>query len=76
MAMILRERDSKRDRASEVARDLLGSSAGAETTQAVAVLAGCEGPDVRTCTHCGEHVPFRIDPLGSWAECPVCGRLN
>ncbi|HEV8564795.1 MAG TPA: hypothetical protein VGR41_07755 [Actinomycetota bacterium] len=34
-----------------------------------------EGPEVRTCTHCGAHVPFRIDPLDSWAECPICHRL-
>jgi hypothetical protein len=34
-----------------------------------------EGPDVRTCTHCGEHVAFRVDPFDSWAECPICGHL-
>lgn len=35
-----------------------------------------EGPEWRTCTHCGEHVPFRIDPDGSWAECTACGHLS
>jgi hypothetical protein len=34
-----------------------------------------DGPEVRTCAHCGERVAFRVDPLGSWAECPVCGHL-
>lgn len=34
-----------------------------------------ERPEVRTCTHCGAHVPFRMDLLDSWAECPVCGQL-
>lgn len=23
-----------------------------------------DGPEVRTCTHCGDRVAFRIDPLG------------
>jgi len=32
-------------------------------------------PDVRTCAHCGEQVVFRVDPMGSWAECTACGRL-
>lgn len=70
--MILRERIMKRN-PSDVARELLGNSGVATTDPA---LAGDDGPDARTCTHCGEHVPFRIDPLGSWAECTSCGRLN
>jgi hypothetical protein len=32
------------------------------------------GYDVRTCTHCGAHVIFLIDPRGGWAECDACGR--
>jgi hypothetical protein len=32
-------------------------------------------PDVRTCAHCGERTAFRLDPLGSWAECTTCGHL-
>jgi hypothetical protein len=76
MATRLQERISeKRDRASEVARELLGSSRRVATEPA-ADGAGYDGPDVRTCTLCGKHVPFRIDPLGSWAECTACGRLN
>jgi hypothetical protein len=76
MSTRLQERsDTKRDRASEIARELLGGS-GAVTTEPAAGAAEYEGPDVRTCTHCGDHVPFRIDPLGSWAECTACGRLN
>jgi hypothetical protein len=30
----------------------------------------------RTCRWCGAHVAFRIDPVGGWAECSACGRLN
>jgi hypothetical protein len=32
--------------------------------------------EARTCIHCGAHVPFRTDPLGGWAECTACDRLN
>jgi hypothetical protein len=32
------------------------------------------GYDVRTCTHCGAHVIFLIDPRGGWADCDACGR--
>lgn len=32
-------------------------------------------PDVRTCAHCGDRTRFRLDPLGSWAECTTCGHL-
>jgi hypothetical protein len=74
MAMDLRDRiETKRVRAAEVAFGRLGSS-GFVTTAPTRL--GTYRPDVRTCTHCGEHVPFRIDPVGSWAECTACGHLN
>jgi hypothetical protein len=66
-------RDSKRVRAAEVAFGHLRSS-GSVTT--VFRRFGAFEPEVRTCTRCGEHVPFRIDPMGSWAACTACGRLN
>ena len=73
MAIALRDRDTKRVRAGDVAfgslRDFSGSG---DTPKRLRTY----GPDVRTCTQCGEHVPFRIDPIGSWAECTACGHLN
>lgn len=30
---------------------------------------------VRTCTRCGERVPFTVELRGSWAECSACGHL-
>jgi hypothetical protein len=72
MAMLLKELQ-REDRERSVARTLAGS-AGAHVDGAH--IEATEGdPAVRTCAHCGEHGAFRIDPLGSWAECPVCGHL-
>jgi hypothetical protein len=31
------------------------------------------GHDVRTCPSCGRHVPFALDPLGTWYRCTACG---
>jgi hypothetical protein len=72
MAMLLKELQ-REDRERSVARALAGS-AGAHL-DATHIEATDGDPAVRTCAHCGEHVAFRIDPLGSWAECPVCGHL-
>jgi len=66
-------RDSKRVRAAEVAFGRLHTS-GSVTT--VPRRYGAFEPDVRTCVRCGRHVAFRIDPMGSWAECTACGHLN
>jgi hypothetical protein len=72
MAMLLKELQQE-DRERTVARTLARSvGADVEEIHEVAVE---DGPAVRTCAHCGEHVAFRLDPLGSWAECPVCGHL-
>ena len=30
---------------------------------------------IRTCTRCGERVPFTVELRGSWAECSACGHL-
>jgi hypothetical protein len=68
--------NDQRDRTYEVARDRLGSSGPSWSEPMSAEAASEDGRDVRTCTLCGAHVPFLIDPLGSWAECTVCGRLN
>jgi len=72
MAMLLKELQ-REDRERSVARTLSGST-GADL-EAGHIDAADGDPAVRTCAHCGEHVAFRIDPLGSWAECPVCGHL-
>jgi hypothetical protein len=32
------------------------------------------GQDIRTCTHCGSHARFRLDPEGTWYACTVCGQ--
>ena len=74
MAARLKIRQEPEARTGETVR-LEAGSQGLGTEQ---VHAGtqADGPEVRTCTHCGEHVAFRIDPLGSWAECPVCGHLS
>jgi hypothetical protein len=31
------------------------------------------GQDIRTCTRCGSHTRFRLDPEGTWYACTVCG---
>ena len=67
------DRDSKRVRAAEVAFGRLHAS-GFVTT--VPRRFGAFEPEVRTCVRCGQHVAFRIDPMGSWAECTACGHLN
>lgn len=72
MAIGLRDRDTKRVRAGEVAFGPLRNSGSVNMPQHLRTY----GPEVRTCTECGEHVPFRIDPIGSWAECTACGHLN
>jgi hypothetical protein len=66
-------RDPRRVRAAEVAFGRLRTSGFATT---VPHRLRTFGPEVRTCVRCGEHVPFRIDPVGSWAECTACGHLN
>ena len=30
--------------------------------------------DLRTCAHCGAHVPFIRDASGGWATCTACGQ--
>ena len=64
-------RDTKRVRAAEIAFGRLRTSLSAPSHQVEAFE-----PEVRTCVRCGEHVPFMIDPVGSWAECTACGHLN
>jgi hypothetical protein len=71
MQTTLRDRSIKRVRAEQIA---FGHYV--LTEERAPQSRDSEDPEVRTCTHCGEHVPFRIDPLGSWAECTVCGHLN
>ena len=71
MATTLRDRSIKRVRAAEIAFGRY-----VEAAERAPKSGNVEKPEVRTCTHCGEHVQFRIDPLGSWAECTVCGHLN
>ncbi len=66
-------RDPKRVRAAEVAFGRLHTSGSVAT---VPRRFGAFEPEVRTCVRCGEHVPFRIDPMGTWAECTACGHLN
>ena len=66
-------RDTKRVRAAEVAFGRLHTSGFVAT---VPRRYGSFEPEVRTCVRCGEHVAFRIDPMGSWAECTACGHLN
>ena len=74
MAARLKIRQEPEARTGESVR-LEAGSQGLGTEQ-VHAATQADGPEVRTCTHCGEHVAFRIDPLGSWAECPVCGHLS
>lgn len=33
------------------------------------------GQDIRTCTHCGNHARFRLDPEGTWYACTMCGHF-
>jgi hypothetical protein len=73
MTLAILGRDMKRVRAAEVAFGRRRTS-GFVTT--VPRRCGPFEPEVRTCVRCGEHVPFRIDPVGSWAECTACGHLN
>lgn len=72
MAMLVQELELE-ERERFLARTLVGT---AGTDLGAAHVDAIDGdPAVRTCAHCGEHVAFRIDPLGSWAECPICGHL-
>jgi hypothetical protein len=74
MATQLRIRQEPEARVGQLARMQAGWLR-LETQTAPASIPS-ERPDVRTCTHCGVHVAFRIDPLGCWAECPACGHLS
>jgi hypothetical protein len=69
MTQAVLSRDTKRVRAAEVAFGRMRTSLSAAPSEAFE-------PEVRTCVRCGEHVPFMIDPVGSWAECTACGHLN
>lgn len=73
MTQAVLNRDTKRVRAAEVAFGRVRTSISA--VRAPFRFDSFE-PQVRTCVRCGEHVPFKIDPLGSWAECTACGHLN
>ena len=73
MATLVQEME-REERERTTARHLAGTVQ-AETAVVHADEPVEGGPEVRTCAHCGEHVAFRVDPLGSWAECPVCGHL-
>ena len=66
-------RDGRRIRAAEVAFGRLHRSGSVATAPQRFMTFG---PEARTCVHCGAHVPFVIDPVGSWAECTACGHLN
>jgi hypothetical protein len=33
------------------------------------------GQDVRTCSNCGRHTRFRLDPEGTWFSCTLCGHF-
>jgi hypothetical protein len=74
MATRLRIRQEPETRVGELARLEAGSLR--LGTQHVHSAEPEDGPEVRTCTHCGERAAFRIDPLGCWAECPLCGHLS
>lgn len=74
MAARLKIRQEPEARTGELVRLEVGSQR--LGTEQVHAATQADGPEVRTCTHCGEHVAFRIDPLGSWAECPACGHLS
>ena len=73
MTQAVLNRDPKRVRAAEVAFGTLRTSTAATRAP---LRFGTFEPEVRTCVRCGEHVPFMIDPMGSWAECTACGHLN
>ena len=73
MTTAVLNRDPKRMRAAQIA---FGRSRIAGLMDPAAQRYGTFEPEVRTCVRCGEHVPFRIDPMGSWAECTACGHLN
>jgi hypothetical protein len=68
MTTILRDRSAKRLRAAEIAFGLVFAK-GSDRARHDATW-------TRICTRCGERAPFRIDPVGGWAECTICGRLN
>ena len=70
--MLLRIRQEPEAQAGRSARLLPGSLR--LEGRAVHAAPSIDGPEVRTCTHGGDRVAFRIDPLGCWAECPLCGR--
>jgi hypothetical protein len=70
MATILRDRSAKLLRVTEFA---FGHTVPIER-RGLAPADEAETP--RTCRWCGAHVPFRLDPVGGWAECTVCDRLN
>lgn len=71
MTMAVLSRDTRRVRAAEIAFGRLQTSTLTRPSHQEAFE-----PEVRTCVRCGEHVPFMIDPVGSWAECTACGHLN
>jgi hypothetical protein len=72
MAMILREL-VREDREVGVVRDEVGAAAPDVAEQHAEPEE--DRPDIRTCAHCGDRTTFRLDPLGSWAECTTCGHL-
>jgi hypothetical protein len=74
MAMQLKIRKEPEGQTGQWARLLSGSLR--RETRMLHAVASVENKNIRTCTHCGVHVAFRIDPLGCWAECPVCGHLS
>lgn len=74
MAMQVKIRQEPESRAEQWFRSQYGSLR--RERRAAHVTASSDGPDVRTCTHCGDRGAFRIDPLGCWSECPRCGHLS
>lgn len=74
MTTQLKHRADREEREMAAARSLAGTRP--EALHGAHDPSSEDGPEVRTCTHCGEHLAFRIDPVGSWAECPVCGHLS
>ena len=71
MTLAVLSRDTRRVRAAEIAFGRPRTTSAPTSDQVEAFE-----PEVRTGVRCGEHVPFMIDPVGSWAECTACGHLN
>ena len=74
MAMQVKIRQEPETRAEQWVRSQSGSRP--RGRRAAHAAAPSDGPYVRTCTHCGARGAFRIDPLGCWSECPLCGHLS